>query len=100
MDLFETKEEYFAKVIGRLPDELCPEPHRALRDYVKYEVTQDADKPPRYVTLAERQSSWPEDQRDGPQPWNIRLLEHFPFTDGVYSWWPIIQAIPRKGCHV
>jgi hypothetical protein len=25
------------------------------------------------------------------------VLEQFPFTDGVYSWWPIIQVIPRKG---
>ena len=31
-ELFETNEECFKKVIGRLPDDLCPEPHRALQD--------------------------------------------------------------------
>ena len=63
MDLFETGEEFFVKVIGRLPDELCPEPHRVLQDYVKYEVTRDVDMPV-YVTLAERQSGWPDGQRN------------------------------------
>jgi hypothetical protein len=45
VNLFETREEYFIKVIGRVPDELCPEPHLVLQDYVKYEVKVDADKP-------------------------------------------------------
>ena len=36
VDLFETNEECFIKVIGRVPDELCPEPHLVLQDYVKY----------------------------------------------------------------
>ena len=63
---------------------------------MKYEVTRDVDMSVGYVTLVGRQSGWPEDQRNRPQPWNIRLLEQFPFTDGVYSWWPIVQVIPRK----
>ena len=31
-NLFETNHDYFSKVIGRLPDEYCPDPHIVLRD--------------------------------------------------------------------
>ena len=54
VDLFETNEEYFIKVFGSMPDELCPEPRLTLQDYVKYEVKADAGKHPGYVSLAER----------------------------------------------
>jgi hypothetical protein len=32
MNLFETNEEYFLNVIGRVAHELCPNPHIVLRD--------------------------------------------------------------------
>ena len=72
---FETNEEYFLKVIGRVPDEFCPEPPLVLRDYVKYEVTQDVVAPEGYITLERRKSTWPEDQRRWPSRTNIDMLE-------------------------
>ena len=95
--MFETNEDYFIKVIGRLPDEWCPDPHIVLRDYVKYEVKRGAYWPDGYVELKKRQENWPEDQRDWPHELNIEFLEQFPLSDGTYSWWPIIQVVPKEG---
>ena len=49
------------------------------------------------MILEKRKESWPEDQRDWPQQLHISFLERFPFTDGEYSWWPIVQVVPKEG---
>ena len=35
-ELFATNEDYFRKVISRVPDATCPNPHIVLKEYVEY----------------------------------------------------------------
>ena len=30
----------------------------------------------------------------------MSLVEQFPFADDGYSWWPIIQVVPKQGSHL
>ena len=55
------------------------------------------DWPEDYVPLAKPKESWPEDRRNWPSEVDMALLDQFPCADGNYSWWPIIQVVPKEG---
>ena len=93
--------EYLRRVVGKEPTKSDPTPHQTLYEYLVYELdSREVVKPRGYKTLEQKKLEWtPEEQdqyKDWPRKENVGMMARMPPSDGSYSWWPVLQVVPKK----